>query len=110
MSAATQSNLLGCYLRHSDGVHDIWLARQTAHSFMRLSCKVERFSYNIRFFTVARGLIGVYKMLEGIVYHFLVSGIAHCLVVSHNRNAFRLSYSEFLSGTYVVAFYAVEAF
>ena len=36
-----QSHLLTGYLGNSDGVHDIGLARQTAHAFVCLSGKVE---------------------------------------------------------------------
>ncbi len=55
----TETYLLRCNLCHGDGVHDIWFARQAAHTLMCLSCKVECFGDDIYLLAVARVQVGV---------------------------------------------------
>ena len=42
-----QSHFFASDLCHCDRVHDIWLARQSAHSFVRLAGEIERLGYYI---------------------------------------------------------------
>ena len=69
----TESHLLAGDLRHGDGVHDVWFARESAHAFMGLSGEVERFCDNVNLFPVAGVQVGIEQMVEGICYHFVVS-------------------------------------
>ena len=68
-----QSNFLAGYLCNGNGVHDVWLARQSANPFMGLSCKVESLGDDIHLLTMARGQITVQQALESVIHQFLVS-------------------------------------
>ena len=79
-----ESHLLTGNLGDGNGVHDIRFPRQPAHSFVCLPGKIECLGDDIHLLPVARGKIGVYQMLEGIVYHLLiVSFLNFCIVLVH---------------------------
>ena len=48
-----ESYLLAGYLGHGDRVHDVWLARKSAHSLMCLSREVEGFGYQVNLLAMA---------------------------------------------------------
>ena len=50
----TQSHFLARYLCYGYGVHDVWLARQAAYSFVCLLGEVECFGNQIDFLSMAR--------------------------------------------------------
>ena len=79
----TKSHFLAGYLCHSNGVHDIGFTRESAHTLMGLSCKVEGLGNNIHLLTVTRLLIAVQQMLERIIYQFLI-GIFSSDLLIHN--------------------------
>ncbi len=49
-----QPHLLAGYLRHGNGVHDVGLARQAAHTLVGLARKVERLGNDVYLLAVAR--------------------------------------------------------
>ena len=70
----SETHFLARYLCHGNGVHDVWLTRQSAHAFVRLPCKVECLCDDVNFFTVTCCQIRVEQMLERIVYHLSLGG------------------------------------
>ena len=48
----TESNLFAGYLCNSNRMHDIWLTRETAHSFVCLTGKIECLGDDIHFFAM----------------------------------------------------------
>ena len=64
-----KAHFLACYLCHSDGMHDVRLAREPTHALVGLSCEVESFGDNLLFLAVRRGHIGFEQVLESLVHH-----------------------------------------
>ena len=84
----SQSDLLAGDLRHGYRVHNIWLARETLHALVRLAREVESLGDDPHLLSVARGQVGVEKVLESVVHHCLLlcrlvgSFLLHRLLVS----------------------------
>ena len=71
-AGATQSYLATNDLCHRQGVHNIWFARETAHSLMRLTCKFECFFYGSNLLAMWRCQIRFYEAIIGLLYHLVV--------------------------------------
>ena len=63
-------------LCYGDGVHDVWFARQSAHTLVCLPGKVEGFGNEVHFLAVARSQIVVQQLLECAVNHLFVGGLS----------------------------------
>ena len=71
-----ESHLLHCDACHRNRVHDVWFARQSAHTFVCLSCEVECLGYNINLLSVTRCHIYIEYFLEGLFYHLVISRLS----------------------------------
>ena len=71
-AGAAKSYLFAGDSRHGDGVHDVWLARESADAFVCLLSEVEGLVDDFGVLSVAGCQIGIHELLVGFAHHHLV--------------------------------------
>ena len=71
-AGAAQSNALATDLGYSDGMHDVGLARETAHALVGLLGKIESLVDDIHMFAMMGCQISVDEVLVSLAYNLLI--------------------------------------